>query len=209
MLKQGEIYKFSKDYTYWICGGIIPRDTDIMGVRCFTVENINSIGFEYLMFMVDEPSMKGINSTNSDIFLNLEEKYFLDTNINAGKKFSVFMLKWKMLSQIKVCTVDEFLKDITARGKKYCSKLMQARVGDRFRCFGDEYTYLGIDNNIERNKDIDCHIALLDKANEVQYVFSIHFLFEFEKIGHIDIPEDARFISLEEYKKITGLTWLI
>ena len=66
-----------------------------------------------------------------------------------------------------------------------------------------------IDNNIERNKDIDCHIALLDKANEVQYVFSIHFLFEFEKIGHIDILVDDKYLSFEEYKKITGLTWLI
>lgn len=209
MLKQGEIYKFSKDSTYWICGGIIPRDTNMMGVRCFTVENINSIGFEYLMFMVDEPSMKGINATNSDIFLNFEEKYFLDTNINAGKEFSVFMLKWKMLSQIKVCTVDEFVNDIKARVEKYCRKLIQARVGDIFRYNGEEYAYIGIDKPREHIKDCDCHIALLDRNNEVQCVFGVTFLFDFEKIGHIDIPVDDKYLSFEEYKKITGLTWLI
>lgn len=206
MLKQGEIYKLSNKYG--ICGGIITH-IEKLGVKNFALENINSIDFSYIIFIVDKPSMEGLNAEMYTIISNLKEKYFLDTNINVLKEFSVFMLKWRMLSQIKVYTIDEFLNDIKARGRKYCSKLIQARVGDIFRYYGEDYTYLGIDNNIERNTDIDCHIALLDKANEVQYVFGISFLFEFDKIGHIDIPEDARFISFEEYKKITGLTWLI
>ena len=105
--------------------------------------------------------------------------------------------------------MDEFVNDIKARGEKYCRKLIQARVGDIFRYNGEEYAYIGIDKPREHIKDCDCHIALLDKNNEVQCVFGVTFLFDFEKIGHIDIPVDDKYLSFEEYKKITGLTWLI
>lgn len=206
MLKQGEIYKLSKHNAYGICGGIIPTDTEILGVRDFTLENI---GFHYILFIVNNPSMDGLNAEFYMLATNYDEKDLLDTNINVWKEFSVFMLKWKMLSQIDVCTVDEFVNDIKARGEKYCRKLIQARVGDLFRYNGEDYAYTGIAKPREHIKDFNCHIALLDRNNEVQYVFGVTFLFDFEKIGHIDIPVDDKYLSFEEYKKITGLTWLI
>lgn len=226
MLKQVEIYKLSQHNKYGICGGIIiTRNEQKLRVNDFALENINSIDFNYLIFLVDKPSMEGINAErytiiNSFDIKNLGENYFLDTNINVGKEFSVFMLKWRMLSQIKVYTIDEFLKDIKTRGEKYCSKLKKARVGDIFRYNGEEYAYIGIekprehiyigmDKPMEHIEDFDCHIALLDRNNEVQCVFGVTFLFDFEKIGDIDIPVDDKYLSFEEYKKIKGLTWLI
>lgn len=202
MLKQGEIYKLSKHNAYGICGGIIPMDTEILGVRDFTLENI---GFHYIIFIVNNPSMEGLNVEFYMLATNYDEKDLLDMNINVWKEFSVFMLKWKMLSQIDVCTVDEFVNDIKARGKKYCRKLIQARVGDRFQFYASEYTYLGIKNT----KDTDCFIAFLNRNNSIYTVLDSDFVLSFEKIGHVNIPADANYVSFEDYKKITGLTWLI
>ena len=87
MLKQGEIYKLSKHNAYGICGGIIPMDTEISGVRYFTLENI---GFHYIIFIVNNPSMEGLNAEFYMLATNYDEKDFLDTNINVWKEFSVF-----------------------------------------------------------------------------------------------------------------------
>lgn len=205
MLKQGEIYKL-KDNRYGICGGIITnRDLGFSGLKSFTEENIDTLDFDYVMFLVDTPSMKGINATDYRICSNLEIIDFRDTHKNAGKDFTLFMLKWKMLSGIKVSSVDEYIKDIKTQGEKSFSKIIHAKAGDRFRFFFNEFTYLGIVNKTGTS----CYVALLNKNNAVQNIVDVDFLLGFEKVGHVDITVDTKYLSYEEYKRVTKLHWLI
>lgn len=127
-------------------------------------------------------------------------------------RFKIDLTKRKMIDGMVSDNIEEVKKKQYERAKEYfktvCKSLKELKVGQIFQG-RRELVFLGIDKPSEHIKDCDCHIALLDRNNEVQCVFGVTFLFDFEKIGHIDIPADDKYLSFEEYKKITELTWLI